>query len=81
MKLNKEQKEKAAYIWEGISTGKAKSHHYKVEMIKLYNELNRTNYKYTTNCGSCLESCYLFIKQIVETPKSKKKTKKDAGKK
>ena len=39
-KLTKEQKEKAEYIWQGIKTGKAESHHYKVEMIKFYNELN-----------------------------------------
>ena len=38
MKLSKEQKEKAKYIWQGIKTGKAKTHHYKVEMIKFYNE-------------------------------------------
>ena len=42
MKLNKEHKQKAEYIWQGIKTGKAKSHHYKVEMIKFYNELNNT---------------------------------------
>ena len=71
MKLNKEQKEKAKYIWQGIKTGKAKTHHYKVEMIKFYNELNNRNYKYTTNCGSCLNSCFEFIKSIVDKPKKK----------
>jgi hypothetical protein len=71
MKLNKEQKQKAEYIWQGIKTGKAKSHHYKVEMIKFYNELNNTNYKYTTNCSSCLNTCYEFVKSILIKPKKK----------
>ncbi len=75
MKLNKEQKEKAKYIWQGIKTGKAESHHYKTEMIKFYNALNNTNYKYTTNCGSCLNTCFEFIKNIV-TKKPKKNAKK-----
>ena len=70
-KLTKDQKEKAKYIWEGIKTGQAITHHYKVEMIKFYNELNNTNYKYTTNCGSCLNTCYEFVKGIVTKPKKK----------
>lgn len=74
-KLTKEQKEKAAYIWEGIKTGVAVSHHYKVEMIKFYNEMNNTNYKYTTNCNSCLATCRNYIESIVTKPK--KKAKKD----
>tara|TARA_B100000424_G_C22649096_1_gene358069 strand:+ start:168 stop:395 length:228 start_codon:yes stop_codon:yes gene_type:complete len=71
MKLTKDQKEKAKYIWQGIKTGQAITHHYKVEMIKFYNELNNTNYKYTTNCGSCLNTCYEFVKGIVTKPKKK----------
>ena len=70
-KLTKDQKEKAKYIWQGIKTGQAITHHYKVEMIKFYNELNNTNYKYTTNCGSCLNTCYEFVKGIVTKPKNK----------
>jgi hypothetical protein len=75
-KLTKEQKEKAKYIWKGIKTGEAISHHYKVEMIKFYNELNNANYKYTTNCGSCLNTCYEFVKSVVAKPKTKKKNEK-----
>lgn len=71
MKLTKEQKEKAAYIWEGVKTGVAKSHHYKVEMIKFYNDLNKTKYKLTTSCSSCLNTCYEFVKGIVTKPKKK----------
>ena len=44
-------------------------------MIKFYNALNNTNYKYTTNCGSCLNTCFEFIKNIV-TKKPKKNAKK-----
>jgi len=73
MKLNKEQKERAAYIWEGIKTGVAKSHHYKVEMIKFYNELNDRRYRLTTSCSSCLETCRSFVESIVTKPKTKKK--------
>lgn len=78
MKLSKEQKEKALYIWEGIKTGVAKSHHYKVEMILFYNEINKTRYRPTTNCSSCLATCMEFVKSIVVKPK--KKTKKKDGK-
>ena len=63
MKLTKEEKERAAYIWEGVKTGVAKSHHYKVEMIKFYN--------LTTSCSSCLNTCYEFVKGIVAKPKKK----------
>lgn len=76
MKITKEQRERALYVWEGIKTGTAKSQHYKVEMIKLYNEMNSTRYKYGTSCSSCLNTCYLFVKGIVETkPKTKAKPK------
>ena len=78
-KLTKEQKEKVAYIWEGIQTGQATSHHYKVEMIKFYNEMNNTRYKYTTNCSSCLNNMYLYFENLVKT--KPKKTKKNGGKK
>ena len=72
-KLTKEQKDKAKYIWEGIKTGVAKTHHYKVEMIMFYNQLNKTRYKPTTSCSSCLETCRKFIEDIVKTKKTKKK--------
>ena len=64
-KLTKKQKERAEYIWDGIKTGVAKNHHYKVEMIKFYNELNKTRYKLTTSCSSCLETCRSYIESIV----------------
>jgi hypothetical protein len=78
-KLTKEQKDKVAYIWEGIKTGQAKSHHYKVEMIKFYNEQNNKNYKYTTNCASCLHTIYEYFKTLV-AEKPKKTRKKNAKK-
>lgn len=71
--MNKEQKKEMNDIWEGIKTGVAKSHHYKTRMITLYNEIHRTNYKYTTSCSSCLGSMYSFFKREMEVPKTKKK--------
>jgi len=79
MKLNKTEKEKVAYIWKGIKTGQAISHHYKVEMIKFYNEKNNKRYKYTTNCSSCLNTIYLYFKELIEN--KPKKTKKNGSKK
>tara|TARA_Y100000004_G_C8824034_1_gene373237 strand:- start:47 stop:286 length:240 start_codon:yes stop_codon:yes gene_type:complete len=79
MKLNKTEKEKVAYIWKGIKTGQAISHHYKVEMIKFYNEKNNKRYKYTTNCSSCLNTIYKYFEMLVET--KPKKTKKNGRKK
>jgi hypothetical protein len=79
MKLNKTEKEKVAYIWKGIKTGQAISHHYKVEMIKFYNEKNNKRYKYTTSCSSCLNTIYLYFKELIKT--KPKKTKKNGSKK
>ena len=80
MKLSKEPKEKVEYIWKGIKTGQAKSHHYKVEMIKFYNEINNKKYKYTTSCSSCLNTIYKYFEMLIED-KLKKTKKKNARKK
>ena len=74
--LNKEQNLELKDIWEGIKTGVAKSHHFKTRMIKLYNEIHRTNYKYGTNCSSCLGSMYQYFKKEMDKPKKKKKDAK-----
>ena len=71
--MNKEQKTELKEIWEGIKTGLAKSHHFKTRMIKLYNEIHRTNYKYGTNCSSCLGSMYQYFKKKMEVHETKKK--------
>lgn len=82
--LDKEELEHIKYVWEGIKTGVAKTHHYKVQMIKMYNDYNRAGYKYTTNCASCLGTMFRWWQQLVEDngivkPKKKKKTKKSDG--
>lgn len=76
--LTKEQNKEILDIWDGIKTGVAKSHHFKTRMIKLYNEIHRTNYKYGTNCSSCLGSMYSYFKSKIEDikPKKKKNVKK-----
>lgn len=61
-RMLKAQKEEMIDFWEGIKTGVAKSHHYKTRMIKLYNEIHRTGYKYGTNCSSCLNSIFTYFK-------------------
>lgn len=65
-RLLKAQKEELLDLWQGIKTGVAKSQHYKTRMIKLYNEIHRTGYKYTTNCHSCLASIFGYMKSEVE---------------
>jgi len=71
------------YVWEGIKTGVAKSHHYKTLMITKYNKENKTGYKPTTNCGSCLGTIYKWWRNLAEQnglvkkPKAKKNVRKD----
>ena len=64
--VTKEQKARALKVWQHIKTSKADSHESKAEMISLHNEIYKTNYKLTSNCGACLRSCFNGIKQIVE---------------
>ena len=52
-------------IWDDVKTGVAKNVTVKKKMIELYNTIYNANYKTTSNCGSCLNSCYQGIKQIV----------------
>ena len=53
-------------VWEDIKTGVAKNVEAKKKMIELHNEIYKSNYKTTSNCGTCLNSCYQGIKKIVE---------------
>ena len=53
-------------IWPDIKTGRAKNVEVKKTMIELYNTIHMTNYGVTTNCGSCLSSCYDGIKRLYE---------------
>jgi 5-methylcytosine-specific restriction endonuclease McrA len=58
--------EECLLIWEDVKTGVAKNVTVKKKMIELYNTIYNANYKTTSNCGSCLNSCYQGIKKIVE---------------
>tara|TARA_R100001244_G_C5150600_1_gene129585 strand:+ start:385 stop:783 length:399 start_codon:yes stop_codon:yes gene_type:complete len=58
--LKKEVKD----LWERIKDGQAKNHEDKKKMIELYNTIYSSNYKATTNCGSCLNTIFKGIKRI-----------------
>ena len=51
-------------IWKDLKTGRAKDHEAKAKMIDLYNIIHGTNYKNTTNCGSCIAACFDGIKKL-----------------
>ncbi len=62
--------EECLLIWDDVKTGVAKNVAAKKKMIELYNTIYNANYKTTSNCGSCLNSCYQGIRQIVEKYKT-----------
>ncbi len=51
-------------LWKDLKTGRAKDQEAKAKMIELYNTIHMTNYKTTTNCGSCISTCFDAIKKI-----------------
>lgn len=51
-------------VWEDLKTGKAKDHAAKKKMIEIYNVIHMTNYSTTTNCGSCISTCFDGIKNL-----------------
>lgn len=63
--IPKELIEECLLIWEDVKTGVAKNVTVKKKMVELYNTIYGTNYKPTSNCGTCLNNCYQGIKQIV----------------
>ena len=62
--------EECLLIWDDVKTGVAKNVTVKKKMIELYNVIYNANFKTTSNCGSCLNSCYHGIRQIVEKYKT-----------
>jgi mRNA-degrading endonuclease HigB of HigAB toxin-antitoxin module len=66
MDITKEHIERAINVWQYCKTGRASTKQAKTELITLYNEIHKTNYKTTSNCSSCLNTCYQGIKRIVE---------------
>ena len=51
-------------VWEDLKTGKAKDQASKKKMIEIYNVIHMTNYSTTTNCGSCISTCFDGIKNL-----------------
>ena len=66
MELTTKQKNRLNKLIPNISKGVAKDISYKAEMINLYNEIYKQNYKPTTNCASCLNSVYKGIMKLYE---------------
>tara|TARA_R100000541_G_scaffold15587_1_gene24935 strand:+ start:261 stop:551 length:291 start_codon:yes stop_codon:yes gene_type:complete len=62
--------EECLLIWDDVKTGVAKNITVKKKMIELYNTIHSTNYKPTSNCGTCLNNCYHGIRKIVEEYKT-----------
>ena len=56
-------------LWKDLKTGRAKNQEAKSKMICLYNTIHMTNYKTTTNCGSCISTCFDAIKKIYKKHK------------
>ena len=63
--ITEEQKQRILKVWEYCKTGRATTKEAKAELITLYNEIHRTRYSTTSNCSSCLNTCYQGIKKIV----------------
>ena len=51
-------------LWKDLKTGRAKDVAAKKRMITLYNVIFMTNYSPTTNCGSCISTCFDGIKKL-----------------
>jgi len=51
-------------LWQDLKTGRAKNQTAKRRMIETYNTIYNAKYSTTTNCGSCLEACYMGIKRL-----------------
>lgn len=64
MEVTQEQKQQAIDLYELCKNGKAPSTEIKKKLIDLYNELHKTRYRNTTNCGSCLKTVFNGIKRL-----------------
>jgi len=51
-------------MWKDLKTGRAKDVAAKKRMIETYNTIYMTNYSTTTNCGSCISTCFNGIKKL-----------------
>ena len=62
--LPKEIVDEILDLWKDLKTGRAKDQAAKKKMIELYNTIYMTSYKPTTNCGSCISTCFDGIKKL-----------------
>ena len=53
-------------MWKDLKTGRAKNVQAKKRMIETYNTIHNTNYSPTTNCGSCISTCFDAIKKLYQ---------------
>ena len=51
-------------MWKDLKTGRAKDQAAKKRMIETYNTIFNTNYSPSTNCGSCISTCFDGIKKL-----------------
>ena len=51
-------------MWKDLKTGRAKDVEAKKIMIETYNTIYNTNYSPTTNCSSCISTCFDGIKKL-----------------
>ena len=65
--ITDKQKKRILKVWDLCKTGVAKNKEAKAELITLYNEIHKTRYKTTSNCSSCIATCFNGIKKIVDT--------------
>ena len=66
-------------VYPLIKSGRAKDKQAKKKMIELHNVIYGTNFSNSTNCGSCLTSCYEGIKLAYEKYKQKTKNIRKKG--
>ena len=62
--LPQEMIDEILLVWDDLKTGRAKNQAAKKRMIEIYNAIHMTNYKTTTNCGSCISTCFDGIKRL-----------------
>ena len=51
-------------LWEDLKTGRAKDVNAKRKMIEIYNTIYGTAYSLTSNCSSCISTCFDGIKKL-----------------
>jgi len=58
--------EEVLLVWQEVKTGRAKSKEAKSKMIQLYNIIYGSNYSDTSNCSSCIATCFDGIRKIYQ---------------